>query len=70
MMMSHRIYIKDTNEDVLQKMQAQGFNVTTCGECGAVVLQHGLNDEGTLTCDACGFTDDISSFPDLVIVDS
>lgn len=61
-------YIKDSNKDVLQQMQAAGFNVTTCGNCGAIKLHKTGVDE--LTCDDCGITGDISDFPDIYTVEA
>lgn len=64
------IYLKDGNAYVLQRMQSAGFNVTTCGNCGGVVLH--LLDENMpeeLSCDYCGFTGDPSEFPDLRVVE-
>ena len=57
-----------TNEQVLQKMQRAGFNVTTCGNCGAIKL-HELG-ESELTCDECRWTSDICDFPDLYTVEA
>lgn len=58
------IFLKDSNGDILQQMQKAGFNVTTCGDCGEVKL-HKLGAE-ELTCEYCGFTEEICWFPDLV----
>lgn len=66
--MTHQIYMNGTNEQVLQKMQANGFNVTTCGECGDVVLHELPVKNDLLTCDNCGFESDPCDFPDLVVV--
>jgi hypothetical protein len=66
---THRIYLTGTNEDVLQKMQAHGFNVTTCGDCGAIVL-HESPAWHDLKCYECGFESDPADFPDLVVVDN
>lgn len=55
-----------TNIDVLQEMQRTGFNVTTCGQCGAVKLHKTGVEE--LTCEDCGFNSDICDFPDLYVV--
>lgn len=67
--MSHRIYLTGTNEDVLQKMQAKGFNVTTCGNCGAIVLHETPVKNDLLHCDNCGYENDPCDFPDLVVVE-
>lgn len=67
--MSHRIYLTGTNEDVLQKMQAKGFNVTTCGSCGAVVLHETPVKNDLLHCYNCGYENDPCDFPDLVVVE-
>lgn len=65
-----QIYLKDGNQYVLQKMQTAGFNVTTCGNCGGVVLHlTGAKCPEELTCEYCGFTGDISDFPDLRVVE-
>ncbi len=61
------IYIKDSNKDILQQMQRAGFNITTCGNCGEIKLHKTGVDE--LTCDYCSLTEDISSFPDLYVVE-
>ena len=66
--MRHRIYLTGSNEDVLQKMQKAGFNVTTCGDCGEIVLQQGI-DIDELHCFNCGLISDPCDFPDLVVVD-
>lgn len=66
--MSHRIYLTGSNEDVLQKMQANGFNVTTCGDCGAIKLHAEIKDD-LLECDNCGFESDPCDFPDLLVVE-
>lgn len=63
-----QIYIKNSNKDVLQKMQSAGFNVSTCGMCGEVVLYF-IGKLEELTCECCGFTDDPSQFPDLESVE-
>ena len=67
--MSHRIYLTGSNEDVLQKMQANGFNVTTCGECEAIVLHECPVKNDLLECDNCGLVSDPCDFPDLIVVD-
>ena len=66
--MRHQIYIKDTNEDVLQKMQKAGFNITTCGQCSAIKLLSPETDREDITCDVCGFNEEECYFPDLVVV--
>ena len=68
--MSTKIYITGTNEDVLQKMQRAGFNVTTCGNCMAVKLHESPVKNDLLRCDSCDFESDISDFPDLVVVEA
>lgn len=60
------IYLKESNKQILQEMQASGFNVTTCGMCGAVKLHRTGVDE--LTCENCDFTGDICDFPDMYTV--
>lgn len=66
--MRHRIYLTGSNEDVLQRMQRAGFNVTTCGNCGDVKLHAEIKND-LLECDSCGFESDPCDFPDLVVVD-
>lgn len=65
--MTHQIYITGSNEDVLQKMQANGFNVTTCGNCSEIKLHAEIKDD-LLKCDYCGFESDPCDFPDLIVV--
>lgn len=65
-----RIYITGTNEDVLQKMQKAGFNVTTCGNCMAVKLHELPVKNDLLKCDNCDFESDPCDFPDLIVVDA
>ena len=43
--------------------QTTGINITTCGNCGFVVL-HKMEDEA-VTCPHCGTTSDPCDFPDL-----
>lgn len=64
----HRIYLTGSNKDVLQKMQANGFNATTCGSCGEVVLHTFPVKNNLLKCDWCEFESDPCDFPDLVVV--
>lgn len=68
--MKHRIYISGSNEDVLQKMQANGFNVTVCGECNSIVLHETPVKNDLLKCHECGYESDPCDFPDLVVVDN
>ena len=62
-----QIYLTGSNQDILQKMQEAGFNVTTCGDCGEVKLH--LTGVEELECDYCGFISDICDFPDLCLVE-
>jgi hypothetical protein len=62
------IYTKDSNRDMLQRLQRAGFNITTCGECGAVRLHKTGIDE--LNCEDCGLVSDICNFPDLYVVEA
>lgn len=62
------IYIEGSNKAVLQKMQANGFNVTTCGRCEAIKL-HEKPTPNTLVCDHCGLESDPCDFPDLITVE-
>lgn len=66
----HKIYITGSNKYVLQKMQENGFNVTTCGDCGGVKLHEIPVKSGELKCDYCGFESDICDFPDLTTVEA
>lgn len=68
-MARHTIYLTGTNEDVLQKMQKAGFNVTTCGECDDIVLHETPVANDLLTCYNCGLVSDPCDFPDLVCVE-
>lgn len=54
------------NEEVLCEMQNAGFNVTTCGDCGAIKLL-GRERSEELTCEQCGFTEEDCWFPDLYV---
>lgn len=52
-----------TNLELLYKMQAKGFNIVTCGHCGAVKLH--LTSATELTCEDCGIKGEPCDFPDL-----
>jgi len=60
------IYIENSNKQVFQEMQSVGFNIVTCGNCGAIRLHKTGIDE--LDCESCGFVSDICDFPDLYVV--
>jgi len=49
--------------ELLMELQSNGFNIVTCGNCGAVVIHRTKMDE--LSCYECGFTSDPCDFPDL-----
>jgi ribosomal protein S27E len=61
------IYLKDSNQQILQEMQRAGFNVVTCGDCGAIILHRTGVDE--VTCQECNLTNDITDCPDLYVVE-
>lgn len=63
-----KIYLTDSNKDVLQQMQAIGFNVTTCGSCGDIKLLSPKSDRENIECDYCDFVEEECYFPDLEIV--
>ena len=46
---------------IQEKMQSAGFNIVTCGNCGAILLQE-ISDE-TIEC-FCGHNMDLSDCPD------
>ena len=48
---------------ILQDIQAKGYNVVTCGECGYVLL-HDIKQE-EIECPYCHYTSDPCDFPDL-----
>ena len=52
--------------EILREIQASGYNVCTCGNCGDVVLldiKEPITED--ITCPHCDSTMDYSDFPDL-----
>jgi len=54
---------RDTQLELLEKIQAVGINIVTCGQCGAVILVKRNEEEHH--CYNCNFVSDICDFPDL-----
>jgi hypothetical protein len=54
---------RERQTNILRQIQVAGFNVMTCGNCGATVL--GLSLEEECTCPGCLYTSDPCDFPDL-----
>jgi len=49
--------------DIMRDIQEAGYNIVTCGECGAVMLHDSY--QTVLTCPYCEHTSECCDFPDL-----
>lgn len=48
---------------LLLELQNKGYNIVTCGNCGAVIIHK--TGKHKLHCYDCGFSSDVCDFPDL-----
>ena len=55
--------MKASQYQLLQEMQAKGFNVVTCGNCGTVILHRTPTEQ--IKCYDCKFKSEPCDFPDL-----
>ena len=54
----------EPTQTYLDRINAIGLNIVVCARCNTIVIVESGPTVDEHTCRFCGFTDDISSFPD------